>query len=67
MKMSNNLEKGWLYWGLGPLPPGMQMEGVVSFDGGEPGALIKSATGRYYQGNRGVLRSLPVLDDKDTA
>lgn len=48
-----------IYWGPGPLPVGAEAEGIVTRDTGEKGALLR--IGRcYWQGNAGVLRSVPL-------
>jgi hypothetical protein len=53
-----------IYWGPGPLPVGAVAEGVVTRPTGERGALLR-LRGHYYQGNAGVIRSLP--DDESRA
>ena len=65
MTVTCDNHQGVVYWGSGPLPHDLGIIGTVCRDGELPGALLgvhMAGFGKlqhYWQGNAGVLRSLP--------
>jgi len=59
IQVTNNLRLAGFFWGPQPLPYGAVMTGIVLRAPGVSGALIRTRTGIYCQGNAGVLRALP--------
>jgi di/tricarboxylate transporter len=60
--VNDRIERGYLYWGLGPLPNRFEMCGTVSGQIGPrsiSGALLMSEKGSWWVGNAGCIVSLP--------
>lgn len=56
---TDDIARGRMYWGSGPLPHGARLAGTVTRQTGETGALIIMPSGVLVQGNAGAIRSLP--------
>lgn len=59
MKYTKNAKAWQNFWGVGPLPQGSEVFGLITRDDEViPGVLLRLANGIYVQGNAGSIRSL---------
>ena len=58
MITTQDLGRGRMYWGQGPIPYGMILMGTVRNSRGETGALLRGVGGRFWMGNNGALKGV---------